>query len=358
MKYLDIPTSDSHIHLFWNMSLEKREQQLYRLMNELNYDTVTILTIPYNATRLTKCRDFTENLTAFYIKHKNPDRVYAFAGLTPHHEEEKNTPEFFAEQAAFYMSAGFDGIKMIEGRPRQRHITGGYNDPKYQLLYKYCEENEIPMVMHASAPEYSWEENSTNRKELGVVGTALSWLDYYNELVEVLEKYPKLRLTLAHFLFGSERAELMAALLDRFENVYLDVCPNQFMFMDFGKKPEIWKPFFEKYQDRIIYGTDLGSNTIDVDGSEAVELRHMVKGFFEEKGPYTSLSYPIIPINMDESILRKIYKENMLAFYKGKAPKKTNLSIMKKELDLVRGKYFTFLDVRDVENMKLIESIF
>ena len=136
MKYLDIPTSDSHIHLFWNMSLEKREELLYRLMKELNYDTVTVLTTPYNSTRLTKCRDFTDNLTAFYIKYKNPDRIYTFAGFTPHHEEEKNTPEFFLEQVKFYMSAGFDGIKMIEGRPRQRHISGGYDDPRYQLVYK------------------------------------------------------------------------------------------------------------------------------------------------------------------------------------------------------------------------------
>ena len=73
MEYLNIPTSDAHIHLFWNMSLEKREAQLNRLIKEFNYDTVSILTIPYNCTRLTKCRDFTENLTAFYMKAKVPD---------------------------------------------------------------------------------------------------------------------------------------------------------------------------------------------------------------------------------------------------------------------------------------------
>ncbi|MBQ5747058.1 MAG: amidohydrolase family protein, partial [Clostridia bacterium] len=259
----NIPTSDAHIHIFWNMLLAEREKQLAKLMDKFNYDTVTILTIPYNSTRLTKCRDFTENLAAFYLKKKMPGKVYAFFGLNHHYDESKNTPEFYREQAEFYMKAGFDGIKMIEGRPRQRHITGGFNDPKYDLLYKYAEEKQIPMVIHSNAPDCCWTDGKSPAKDLGDHGAIMSWMDYHNEIVEILEKYPKLRLTIAHFAFASQHDKEASELLDRFENVYLDVCPNQFMYMDFGQKPEIWGPFFEKYQDRLIYGTDIGSNTTD-----------------------------------------------------------------------------------------------
>ena len=357
MSYLNIPTSDGHIHVFWNMLLEQKEKLLQELMENFSYDTVTILTIPYNSTRLTKCRDFTENLTAFYLKSKMPGKVYAFAGLNHHYEEEKNTPEFYVEQAEFYMAAGFDGIKMIEGRPRQRHITGDFSDPKYDLLYKYCEEKQIPMVIHSNAPDVCWNNGGNPARTLDKNGNITSWREYHNEIIGILEKYPKLRLTIAHFEFASQHEKEAAEFFERFENVYLDVCPNQFMFMDFGEKPEVWKPFFEKYQDRLIYGTDIGSNTKDLDGSEAKALVHMVKGFFEEDEPYSELGYSFKPIKTDEKILRKIYKENLMNFYQHKEPKKVNPEVMRKEWDIVMTKYFTFLDLRDIQTLKTIETV-
>ena len=136
----NIPISNAHIHTFWNMPLSEREALLKDLMEKLGYDTVTTLSIPYNTQRITRCRDFTENLIAFYLKAKMPDRVYAFAGLTPTYIKENNTAEFFLEQAKFYMAAGFDGFKMVEGRPNQRPVCGPFNSPKYHLVYQYCED--------------------------------------------------------------------------------------------------------------------------------------------------------------------------------------------------------------------------
>lgn len=355
MNYAKTPISDAHIHVFWDMPLEKREEQLKRVMEECGYDTVTVLTIPYSASRLSKCRDFTENLNAFYLKHKMPGRVYTFAGFTPSHDPEKNTPAFFLEQAKFYMAAGFDGLKMIEGRARQRHICGAFADPKYELVFDYAEKNEIPMVIHANAPECWWEEGYPL---YGAPGGKFSWLDYYNDVVEVLEKHPKLRLTVAHFFFGSERPALMEALLDKYENVYLDICPNPFMYIDFAKNEPVWRAFFEKYQDRIIYGTDIGSNTTDVTGEEASALYRMVRGFLEADAPFEELGWTIPPMKMPENILRKIYKDNMMAFYKGKAPRALNYEVMKRELDIVLDRYFTFLDLRDIANLELVKTVF
>ena len=63
-------------------------------------------------------------------------------------------------------------------------------------------------------------------------------------------------------------------------------------------------------------------------------------------------------MKMPEDILRKIYKDNMVAFYRGKAPKVLNYEVMKRELDTVLDRYFTFLDLRDIENLKLVRTIF
>ena len=355
MPFADLPISDSHIHIFWDIPLAEREKLLREVMEELGYDTVTVLTIPYSASRLSKCRDFTENLNAFYLKHKLAGRVYAFAGFTPAIHAEDNTPEFFLAQAKFYHAAGFDGFKMIEGRARQRHICGAFSDPKYDLVFDYAEKNQIPMVIHANAPECWWEEGYPL---YGAPGGKYSWMDYYEDVVAVLKKHPKLRLTVAHFFFGSERSALMSELLDTYENVCLDVCPNPFMYIDFAKNEPVWRAFFEKYQDRILYGTDIGSNTTDHDGTEARALYRMVRGFLENDAPFEELGWHVPPLKMPEPILRKIYKDNMLAFYRHEPPKPLNYAVMKEELDTVLEKYFTLLDLRDVANLELVKTIF
>lgn len=352
----NIPISNAHIHAFWNMPLADREKLLKRLMDELQYDTVTILDIPYSTTKLTKCRDFTENLATFYLKSKMPDRIYGFAGMTPSYLKENNTPEFFLKQLQFYMAAGFDGLKMIEGRPLQRPVSGPFDDPKYQLVYEYAEANQIPVVIHANAQPLCWNPGGAFEKR--GIPTDITWMDYYNDVKSVMTKYPKLRMTIAHFNFSSQNPDQAVELLESFENLYYDICPNPFMYPDFVENEKFWRPFFEKYQDRIIFGTDAGSNTTDLDGTEALDLDHMVRGFLEEDEFFYSVGWPIPPMKIeDERILRKIYKENMLNFYQQATPKPVVPSVMREEWEIIMDKYFTFLDLRDIANMKLIETV-
>ena len=85
-----------------------------------------------------------------------------------------------------------------------------------------------------------------------------------------------------------------------------------------------------------MYGTDIGSNVKDFEGKEADSLVQMVRGFFEWDKPYTVLGYDLTPIPLDESILKKFYKENMLKFYQGKPPKKVVPSVMREELEFIK----------------------
>lgn len=353
MEYLNIPIADSHIHLDWNMPLSKRIEQLKKIIEKNNYDSVTICPVPYVHDRITHCRDFTVNLCAMYAKCTLPEgKVYSFAGLSHHCDEKLNTPEFYLEQVKYFMDAGYDGIKMLEGRTGEHKAYGcGIDDEKYDLFYKYCEDNGITIVSHIGGPEGSWDE-----------GGNLHWThpdlnDLYSEVDNVLEKFPKLKLVLAHFYFITRHIEEAADFLDKWENVYFDLTPNQFMYLDFQEKPDEWKKFFEKYQDRIIYGTDIGSNTTDTDGKEADCLVQMVREFFEGSEPFTVLGYDLRPIPLDESILRKFYKENLVKLYEGKKPKKPNLSLVKKEWDDI-WKLRLLLEIGDVKNMELIKEIF
>lgn len=352
MEYKNLPISDSHIHIFWDMSLEERLELLKKIMKKHNYDTATILTIPLNSARKVKSRDYLENLKAFYVKSKMPEKIYTFAGFSHYYDDSKNTPEFYLNQAKFYMESGFDGLKMIEGRVNQRFILGhGYNDERYDLMYDYAEKNRIPIVIHTSGPEFLWEKGGMFEKH------EFGFFDYYDELDRMMSKFPKLKVTFAHFNFITGHVDMAAEFLDKWENVYYDLTPNQFMFLDFQKKPDEWKDFFIKYQDRIIYGTDIGANTKDLDGTEADSLVHMVRGFFEETNPYSELGYDFIPIPLGDSILKKFYKKNMMKFYEGKSPKVPVSSVMEEELKEVM-KMRILLNVDEAADLELIKTVF
>lgn len=354
MQFKNIPISDSHTHFFWDLPpVKERAEHFKEIMELFGYDTVTVHSIPYDKGAKPKARDFTLNLAIFYLKSLMPDRVYAFTGLTLHHDKTKNTPEFYLEQLKFHMAAGFDGLKMYDCAPVQRIIGGAYNDEKYQLVYKYCEENQIPICMHTNGDESFWKKSWKDKWH-----GQFSWRDYHNELLDVLKKYPKLRLQVAHFGFMSEHIEEARELLDTYENVYLDICPNPFMFAHFANNQEIWRPFFEKYQDRIIYGTDIGAHQLDVNFRHSLGNMRTVRGFLEADKPFEEVGYLIPPMKIeDEGILRKIYKENMMRFYQNKAPKKLNPEIMKKEYDILMEDYYTLLNVDDLENLEVIKTV-
>ena len=88
-----------------------------------------------------------------------------------------------------------------------------------------------------------------------------------------------------------------------------------------------------------------------------VPRRINTPGFFEEDKPFSEFGFEFTPMPLDESILRKIYKENMLKFYNRTVPKKAIPSVMKEELDFVK-KLRVFLNASDVKDLKLIETIF
>ena len=52
VKYANVPISDAHIHVFWNMTLDKREALLSRVIEECGYDTVTVLSQPLKIGRV------------------------------------------------------------------------------------------------------------------------------------------------------------------------------------------------------------------------------------------------------------------------------------------------------------------
>ncbi|MDD6682661.1 MAG: hypothetical protein PUE61_05795 [Clostridiales bacterium] len=56
-----------------------------------------------------------------------------------------------------YLAAGFDGLKMLEGKPTERRrYKKLLSDPIYDPLYSYLEECDVSVTLHSGDPDYFW----------------------------------------------------------------------------------------------------------------------------------------------------------------------------------------------------------
>jgi len=88
-----------------------------------------------------------------------------------------------------------------------------------------------------------------------------------------------------------------------------------------GVAKDKWTDFFLKYQDRIIYGTDIGSNTLDDECKEPDALVHVVKGFFTQCETICEFGDRFSPMPLPKKVLEKIFSSNMLKLCNGDTPK-------------------------------------
>ena len=237
---------------------------------------------------------------------------YAFAGL--HHVRD------FVEQTKEYMERGFRGIKLLEGKPScYRHYGYGFDHPRFQAFFAYAEEQGIPLLIHNNDPLDNWDiskvSESAFQKGWYYDASMPSQEDFFRVLEEdVLAKHPKLRAAIAHFGFYSNNLERAESLMERFPNLIMDMTPALCIFDELSETPERTRAFLEKYQDRIIYGTDV-SNRIEGSVRTLNEKKVAVmQAFYEGTEIVRVADRTIAGMGLSEEILEKLYYNNAMRF--------------------------------------------
>ena len=119
IKMFKFPIIDSHIHMYSEADLEAIEKAAL----EGGYSMYTLLSssfIPQSAPG---------NLSLAWAKLKHPDNVYGYATF---HMQLEGAPdgEDLLKQAKQYHAIGFDGIKMLDGKPSVRKMRVPLDDAR------------------------------------------------------------------------------------------------------------------------------------------------------------------------------------------------------------------------------------
>lgn len=314
---------DGHVH---QESIPGIDDML-RIMNDCGLSAVSIVSTPSR-----RPAHLTGNPVALLTKALHPERFFVFGGLN-YCSPAGVTKQELARQAEQLIAAGCDGIKMIEGKPTARKATGLALDAEvYDGYYGFLQEHRIPLTFHVSDPETWWDPNLApvivKEKDQGYWNKPdiLSKEELYAEAEGVLKKFPDLPVIFAHFFFLSDFPDRAAATLDRWPAISFDLAPGPEMYRNFSKCPEVWRDFFIKHQDRIVFGTD------NITPEPNPEARHKVKvdktrwiyRFLETDDTFEGMGGTLRGLKLPENALAKICAGNYQRLA-GQKPKATNL---------------------------------
>lgn len=317
--------ADCHIHYSSNISVD----EMAKILDYCNTDIANIVVVP-DKLKLSAVQD------ALILKHKLKDRIYVFASLDAscYFINKKTLGKSMARHALLMRKLGCDGIKMIEGKPQIRKML---NVPAFDSLvwdpyFKFMEDTAFPILWHVNDPEEFWDKDKIPKWAL-----EQDWLydetyinneKQYEEVLKVLRRHPNLKIIFAHFFFMSKQLDRLSSILDKYPNVYIDLTPGIEMYINFSENKEKAIAFFEKYQDRIMYGTDIGTKGV-VDGKSASleeekKRSDLVKRYisatedFLVDKQYSYLmhdkDFTLSPLALSKRIQSKIFAQNFMNF--------------------------------------------
>ncbi|MBR2046481.1 MAG: amidohydrolase family protein [Agathobacter sp.] len=364
---------DSHIHY----SLPVKPEELISFMDRHGIDMANLVLVP-NRNRLTSVPD------ALMAKVKYPDRFFVFTSfdVSEYFKHGKEIGKYQAKFVDHMRRCGCDGLKIIEGKPSMRKMMGAIPDfdkPCWEPLWEYLEETQFPVLWHLNDPESCWgpEEEAPRHIRIGKElydETFVNNEDQYRQMEAILQRHPKIKFIFAHMYFMSAQLPRLSALLDTYPNVMVDITPGLEIYVNLSKNTEEAKRFFEKYQDRIFYGTDIGSRCVLANNAEAlnedecVARMDLIDALFDsqthrvmkEDGRYLINTDDFLQqgFSLSEEALNKVYWKNFQN-YVATTPAKVNPKLLKKECRriITTLKIMSFIDKSMTPDMSVAKDV-
>lgn len=206
------------------------------------------------------------------------------------------------------------------------------DDPVFAPIYKDIATHNKTLVAHVADPDSAWQPLNPASPDYSYYSQNTLWYPYsmanppskvkiLAARDHILEQNPNLRLVGAHL--GSMESNLgdLAAHLDRYPNFAVDMASRIAYFMQLPRAEAI--SFILKYQDRLIYATDLSFTANDPTLARtrfweqyyARDWRYLATRQTVEADGVTAEG-----LALPDSVLRKLYHDNAVHWFPGIVP--------------------------------------
>jgi len=263
----------------------------------------------------------------------HPGRFITFTEPSYSHFKEPNYPQLQAQAIEQAHRDGAQGLKILKtlGLYLRENISSGklvkIDDPRFDPMWDACGQLSMPVAIHISDPVAFFTPTDRFNERYEELNNHPDWSFYGRdfpsnaELIaarnRVLERHPKTQFVTLHFGNFSENLQNVSENLDRYPNMYVDMAAR---IGELGRQPFTSRKFFDKYQDRIVFGTDATPHGDEfpqqVFNDQLYEIYYRFLETEDEYFDYAPAKIPpqgrwrIYGINLTDPILRKVYHDN------------------------------------------------
>ena len=194
-----------------------------------------------------------------------------------------------------------------------------FDDARMKPLYEKCAELHMPINIHIADPIWMYEEiDSTND---GLMNAQTWRIDMtkpgilgFDALIQTLEntvrENPKTTFIACHFANLNHDITRLGEMLDKYPNLYADISAR---YAESATIPRYMKAFYEKYQDRLLYGTDMGFDApmyrITFRVLESTDEHFYETGLF-------GYHWAMNGFGLSKEVLKKLYYDNAIRILK------------------------------------------
>lgn len=327
---------DIHTHLSWpvksmsgvSLSEERRylasPADLLAVMDRKNIHTMVNLTAGHG-------KGLRESVARYDKAH--PGRFISFTEPWYSRLLEPGYPRFQADAIASAKQEGARGLKILKtlGLFLRENLTTGplvkVDDNRFDPMWDACGQLGLPVAIHVSDPEAFFLATDRYNERFEELHNHPDWSFHAKdfpsngELLEarnrVFARHPKTQFIALHVGHSAENLAYCAECLDRMPNMHVEIGAR---IGELGRQPRTARKFFDKYQDRILFGTDAVP-----DGNETPQqifgdaLYEIYFRFLETEDEYFDYAPAPVPpqgrwriygVGLPDPILRKVYHDN------------------------------------------------
>lgn len=188
--------------------------------------------------------------------------------------------------------------------------------PDLDPIWQKAGELGIPVIIHSADPEQFWQEMDGNNErwlELKINPNRkrsdtnpAPFAQIIAEQHHVFEKNPGTKFINAHMGWMANDLAKAGAHLDLYPNVYFGIGA---VIAEFGRQPRNAKAFFDKYQDRLLFGKDAYNKEEFYTYFRVLETEDEYFPYYKKYHAFWSM----YGLGLSDEVLKKLYYKNAIA---------------------------------------------
>lgn len=275
----------------------------------------------------------------------HPGRFVSFTEPAWSRASEPGYAAFQADQIKAAKQAGARGVKVLKtlglylrdsagagaaGGPDAAKMKGPLvkvDDPRFDPMWEACGALGMPVAIHVADPEAFFQPIDRYNERYEELFHHPDWSFHgpgfpsFDEILaacdRVFARHPKTTFLALHVGHDAENLARVAERLDRFPNMIVELGAR---IGELGRQPRAARRFFDKYQDRILFGTDATPHGKEVPQQLFGEALYRIYfRFLETEDEYFDYAPAAVPpqgrwriygLGLPDAILKKVYHEN------------------------------------------------